>query len=88
MSRRAARLGSLLLAGLLLGLLGLAGPAAGQQQGQLGVALRGVEPAPGGLLRLTIAMSGPAWTGGASLEPGDMSATMDGREIEVTAFRG
>jgi tight adherence protein B len=87
MSRRAARLGSLLLAGLLLGLLGLAGPAAGQQQGQLGVALRGVEPAPGGLLRLTIAMSGPAWTGGASLEPGDMSATMDGREIEVTAAR-
>ncbi|HEV2917879.1 MAG TPA: vWA domain-containing protein, partial [Actinomycetota bacterium] len=87
MSRRAARLGSLLLAGLLLGLVGLAGPAAGQQQGQLGVALRGVEPAPGGLLRLTIAMSGPAWTGGASLEPGDMSATMDGREIEVTAAR-
>jgi len=32
MSRRVARLGSLLLAGLLLGSLGLAAPAVGQQQ--------------------------------------------------------
>ena len=80
MSRRIAGLGSLLLAGLLLGSLGLAAPAAGQQ-GQLGVGLRGTEPAPG-KLRLTIAMSGPAWTGGTTLEPDDLGATMDGRKIE------
>jgi tight adherence protein B len=86
MSRRIATLGSLLLAGLLLGSLGLAAPAAAQQQDQLDVGLRGVAPSPG-KLRLTIAMSGPAWTGGTTLEPGDLSATMNGRKVEVTAAR-
>jgi tight adherence protein B len=80
MSRRAARLGSLLLAGLLLGSLGLAVPAAGQQQGQLKVDLRDVE-AGSGRLKVTVAMSGSAWTG-ERLSPGDFSATVDGQPVQ------
>jgi tight adherence protein B len=85
MSRRAARVGTLLLVGLLLGLLG-AGTAAGQQGEDLSVGLRASESALG-RLKLTIAMSGPAWGGGAPLGPGDLTATIDGRKVEVTGTR-
>jgi tight adherence protein B len=80
MSRRAARLGSLLLAGLLLGLVGLAGPAAGQQQEPLEVSLRD-SVADGGRLKVTVAMSGPAWTG-ERLDPGAFTATIDGQPVQ------
>jgi tight adherence protein B len=83
MSRQAARAGSLLLAGLLLGSLGLAVPAAGQQQEPLTVDLRGSEAASG-RLKVTIAMSGPAWTNGARLGSGDVTATIDGQGVTVT----
>jgi tight adherence protein B len=84
MSRRAARLGGLLLAGLLLGSLGLAAPAVGQQQEEpLKVALRGSD-ATSGHLRVTIAMSGPAWTNGGRLGTGDLTATIDGQHVKVT----
>jgi tight adherence protein B len=83
MSRRAARLGSLLLAGLLLGLVGLAAPAAGQQEEPLKVELRDSN-ATSGRLEVTIAMSGTAWTNGARLGPGDLTAAIDGQEVKVT----
>jgi tight adherence protein B len=80
MSRRAARLGGLLLAVLLLG---LAAPAAGQQQEPLKVDLRGSDTTSG-RLEVTIAMSGTAWTNGAQLGTGDFTATIDGQEVKVT----
>jgi tight adherence protein B len=80
MSRRVAGLGSLLLAGLLLGSLGLAAPAAGQQQDPLTVKLRDSE-ADAGRLKVTVAMSGPAWTG-ERLDPGDFTATIDGQPVQ------
>jgi tight adherence protein B len=81
MSRRVAGLGSLLLAGLLLGSLGLAAPAAGQQQEDpLTVVLRGSE-ASSGRLKVTVGMSGPGWTGGR-LGPGDVTATIDGQPVQ------
>jgi tight adherence protein B len=79
MSRRVAGLGSLLLAGLLLGSLGLAAPAAGQQQDPLTVKLRDSE-ADAGRLKVTVAMSGPAWTG-ERLDQGDFTATIDGQPV-------
>jgi tight adherence protein B len=75
-----ARLGSLLLAGLLLGSLGLAAPAAGQQQDPLTVVLRGSE-ASSGRLKVTVGMSGPSWTG-ERLGPGDVTATIDGQPVQ------
>jgi tight adherence protein B len=79
MSRRVAGLGSLLLAGLLLGSLGLAGPAAGQQQQRLKVDLR-ESLADGGRLKVTVAMSGPPWTG-ERLGPGAFTASIDGEKV-------
>jgi tight adherence protein B len=81
MSRRVAGLGSLLLAGLLLGSLGLAAPAAGRQPSDpLTVKLRDSE-ADAGRLKVTVAMSGPAWTG-ERLDPGDFTATIDGQPVQ------
>ncbi|HEY4727585.1 MAG TPA: hypothetical protein VIJ32_05200, partial [Actinomycetes bacterium] len=76
MSRRVAGRGSLLLAGLLLGSLALAAPATGQQSDRLQVKLRDSEAAAA-RLKVTVAMSGPAWTG-ERLDQGDFSATIDG----------
>jgi tight adherence protein B len=81
MSRRTARVGSLLLAGFLLGSLILAFPAVGQQQDPPTVEPRDVDPSPG-RLKLTIAMSGPAW-GGERLDRGAFTATMNGRPVQV-----
>jgi len=81
MSRRVAGLGSLLLAGLLLGSVGLAAPAAGRQPSDpLTVKLRDSE-ADAGRLKVTVAMSGPAWTG-ERLDQGDFTATIDGRPVQ------
>ncbi|HEY4790402.1 MAG TPA: VWA domain-containing protein, partial [Actinomycetes bacterium] len=81
MSRRVAGRGSLLLAGLLLGSLGLAAPAAAAQQSDpLQVKLRDSEAAAG-RLKVTVAMSGPAWTG-ERLDQGDFTATIDGQPVQ------
>jgi tight adherence protein B len=80
MSRRVARLGSLLLAGLLLGSLGLAAPAAGQQQEQLKVDLRD-SVTHAGRLKVTVAMSGPAWTG-ERLDSSAFTASIDGQQVQ------
>jgi tight adherence protein B len=80
MRRRTARVGSLLLAGFLFGSLVLAFPAAGQQDPPA-VEPRDVDSSPG-RLKLTIAMSGPAW-GGERLDRGDFTATMNGRPVQV-----
>ena len=81
MSRRVAGLGSLLLAGLLLGSLALAAPATGQQSDRLQVKLRDSEAAAG-RLKVTVAMSGPAWTG-ERLDQGDFTATIDGQPVHA-----
>jgi tight adherence protein B len=80
MSRRVAGPGSLLLAGLLLGSLALAAPATGQQSDRLQVKLRDSEAAAG-RLKVTVAMSGPAWTG-ERLDQGDFTATIDGQPVQ------
>jgi tight adherence protein B len=68
-------------AGLLLGSLGLAG-AAGAQPGGIDVSLRSSDPTEG-RLKVTVALTGSAWTG-QRLQDGDVSATMNGRPVQVT----
>jgi tight adherence protein B len=82
MSRRAARLGGPLLAMLLLGLLGLAAPAAGQQQEEpLKVELRDVKTVPG-QLKVTVGMSGSSWTGSERLDASNFTVVINGRTIQ------
>jgi tight adherence protein B len=81
MRRRAARVGRLLAAGLLLGSLGLAGPAAAQQPGGLNVELKESVSSPG-RLEVTVAMSGAAWSG-ERLQGDDFTATVDGQPAQV-----
>ena len=81
MSRRVARLGTLLLFGLLLGSLGLAAPAAGQQQEPLKVALRDVQAASG-RLKVTVGMSGSSWTGSERLNAGNFTVAINGQTIK------
>jgi tight adherence protein B len=81
MRRRPAGLGRLLAAGLLLGSLGLAAPAAGQAQDAINVSLRDSDPGPG-RLEVTVALSGPAWSG-QRLQADAFSATMDGQPVQV-----
>jgi tight adherence protein B len=81
MSRRSAMVGRILLAGLLLGLLGPAGVAVGQQQDTFEVGLRATEPS-GRRLKVTVAMSGPGWTG-ERLGRDDFTATMNGQRVAV-----
>jgi tight adherence protein B len=85
MSRRTARVESLLLAGFLFGSLVLAFPAAAQQQEEgLEVALKGVEaPVGSGELTTTLAMSGTAWGAGQELDQRDFSASFNGKKAEV-----
>jgi tight adherence protein B len=83
MSRRLAAGRRLLLAGLLLGSVSVASPAAGQQQEALGVELRANDTEPG-RLKVTIAMSGRAWGSGTQLEPGDFTATINSQQVDVT----
>jgi tight adherence protein B len=83
MSRRTARAGALVLAGLLLGSFGFAGAAAGQENPQLKVDFRESDPTPG-KLGVTIAMSGPAWGSGQSLGADAFSATINGNRVPIT----
>jgi tight adherence protein B len=83
MSRRTARTGIVLLAGLLLGLLAFGGVAAGQENERLKVGFRETTPAPG-KLGITIAMSGPAWGSGQSLGPDAFSASINGDPVRIT----
>jgi tight adherence protein B len=84
MMHRPSRVRSLLLAGLVLGSLGLAVPAAGQQREALTVGFKSSEIPPGsGRLRVTIAMSGPAWQGGERLQPDDFTVSINGRQVTV-----
>ena len=77
MSRRIARVGMVLLAGFLLGVLASGGMAAGQENPRLDVDFR--ETTPGkGKVGITIAMSGPAWGSGQRLGPDDFSASING----------
>jgi tight adherence protein B len=83
MSRRTARTGALLLAGLLLALFGIAGVATAQANERLKVDFR--ETTPGkGKIGITVAMSGDAWD--PSLQPtqDDFSATINGSPVDIT----
>jgi tight adherence protein B len=75
----------LLLAGLLLGSLGLAAPATGQQREDLQVDLRSSQTRGSGQLKVTISLSGPAARGGARLQQGAFTASINGRQVDVTA---
>jgi tight adherence protein B len=88
MTRQLAGAGRLLLAGLLLGLLGFAAPAAGQQQKPepLQVEFKGVDTLPG-QLKVTVAMSGTQWTPGNRLGAANFTAFIDSRQTEVTGAR-
>jgi tight adherence protein B len=82
MSPRTTRTGALLLAALLLGSL-LAGGVAAAQQEPLKVAFRRSEPSPG-KLKVTVAMSGPAWGSGQRLDQGAFTATINGKPVDIT----
>ena len=82
MSPRITRTGALLLAALLLGSL-LAGGVAAAQQEPLKVAFRRSEPSPG-KLKVTVAMSGPAWGSGQRLDQGAFTATINGKPVDIT----
>jgi tight adherence protein B len=87
MSRRLAAGRRLLLAGLLLGSVSVASPAAGQQQQpKLEVDLRSGDTIPG-QLKATIALSGEATVGGARLQPGAFTASINGQQVDVTGAR-
>jgi tight adherence protein B len=83
MSRRTARAGVVLLAGLLLGSLTLGGVAAGQENDRLKVEFRESDPTPG-KLGVTVALSGPAWGSGQSLGPDAFTASINGNRVPVT----
>jgi tight adherence protein B len=82
MSRRIARTGIMLLAGLLLGLLAFGGVAAGQEDG-LKVEFSESDPSPG-KLGITIGMSGSAWDPSLQLTEDAFSASINGRPVRVT----
>jgi tight adherence protein B len=83
MSRRTARSGVLLLAGLLLALFGIAGVATAQENERLKVDFR--ETTPGkGKIGITVAMSGDAWDPSLQLTQDDFSGTIDGDPVDIT----
>jgi tight adherence protein B len=83
MTRRTARAGALLLAGVLLGSFTFAGVAAGQENEPLKVDFRQTTPIPG-KVGITIAMSGPAWGSGQRLGQDAFSATINGDPVTIT----
>ena len=83
MSRRTARTGALLLAGLLLALYGITGVAAAQENDDLKVDFR--ETTPGkGEIGITVAMSGDAWDPSLQLTQDDFSAAINGSPVDIT----
>jgi tight adherence protein B len=83
MTRRTARAGALLLAGVLLGSFTFAGVAAGQENEPLKVDFRQTTPIPG-KVGITVAMSGPAWGSGQRLGQDAFSATINGAPVTIT----
>ena len=83
MSRRTARAGVLLLAGLLLGSFAFAGAAAGQESEPLKVDFKESDPAPG-KLGVTIGMSGSAWDPSLQLSQDAFSASINGSPVKIT----
>jgi tight adherence protein B len=61
----------------------LAGGVAAAQQEPLKVAFRRSEPSPG-KLKVTVAMSGPAWGSGQRLDQGAFTATINGKPVDIT----
>ena len=84
MTRRTARAGILLLAGLLLGLFGLAGVATAQgQEKPLQVEFRGTTPGEG-KIGITVGMSGSAWDPSLRLGQDAFSARINGDPVRIT----
>ena len=83
MTRRTARAGALLLAGVLLGSFTLAGVAAGQENERLKVEFKESDPTPG-KLGVTIGMSGSAWDPSLQLTEDAFSATINGNRAPIT----
>jgi tight adherence protein B len=83
MSRRTAQAGVLLLAGLLLGLFGVAGVATAQENERLKVDFRETTPGPG-KLGITVALSGPAWGSGQRLGQDAFSASINGSQVKIS----
>jgi tight adherence protein B len=81
MSRRITRAGRLLAAAFLLGLVAVV-PASAQPQDPLEVEYRRSEPSPG-RLKVTVAMSGPAWGAGQPLSQDDFTATINGQRVAI-----
>jgi tight adherence protein B len=84
MSRRIAQFG-VVAALLLLGSVAASGVAAGQTQQSepLEVEYRTSEASPGGM-KVTVGLSGTAWTGSQRLGQGDFTVTINGRPVDVT----
>jgi tight adherence protein B len=81
MSPRITRPGGLFLAVLLLGSLIVGGVATAQQK-QLDVTYREQDASPG-RLKVTVAMSGPAWGRGQQLTADSFNASINGRPVTV-----
>jgi tight adherence protein B len=83
MTRRTARAGALLLAGVLLGSFTLAGVAAGQENEPLKVDFKESDPTEG-KLGVTVGMSGSAWDPSIQLSQDAFSASINGKKVEIT----
>jgi tight adherence protein B len=83
MTRRTARAGALLLAGVLLGSFTFAGVAAGQENEPLKVEFKESDPTEG-KLGVTIGMSGSAWDPSRQLSQDAFSASINGKKVEIT----
>ncbi len=84
MSRRTARTGALLLAGLLLALFGIAGVATAQENERLKVDFRETTPGKEGKLGITVGMSGEAWDPSLQLTQDAFSSTINGSPVDIT----
>ena len=83
MTRRTARAGALLLAGVLLGSFAFAGVAAGQENEPLKVEFKESDPSPG-KLGVTVGMSGSAWDPSLQLSQDAFSASINGKPVKIT----
>jgi tight adherence protein B len=83
MNRQIARTGVVVLGALLAGLGVVGGVASAQPQKPLEVTYREQDTSPG-RLKVTVALSGPAWGSGQRLGRDAFSATINGRPVQVT----
>jgi tight adherence protein B len=84
MNRQIARAGVVVLGALLAGLGVVGGVAGAQPQKPLEVTYREQDTSPG-RLKVTMALSGPAWGSGQRLGRDAFSATINGRPVRVNA---